>query len=81
MKTITPTDLRKNLFKILDDILESEQPVYVKRKKRNLKIQVEKEESRMDSVRKAQKLKSYTCSEEELIYGTDHWQWDNGDNI
>lgn len=39
MKTVTPTELRNNIYKILDDILQNGMPVEIIRKGRHLRIE------------------------------------------
>ncbi|GAB6097056.1 hypothetical protein JCM14469_33100 [Desulfatiferula olefinivorans] len=39
MKTVTPTELRTNIYKILDEILENDMPIDVIRKGKRLRIE------------------------------------------
>jgi len=45
---VTPTELRKNLYKILDRVLEKNEEVLVRRKGRLLRIKSEKPLGRFD---------------------------------
>lgn len=38
MKTVTPTELRTNIYKLLDEILETGLPLEIKKGKRRLRI-------------------------------------------
>lgn len=48
---ITPTRLRKNLYSVLDEVLESGEPVVIERKGRKLRIVAEPEPNRLANVK------------------------------
>ena len=47
---ITPTELRKNLYKILDQVAEKDEEVLVRRKGKLLRIKSDKPLSRFDKL-------------------------------
>jgi len=50
--TVTATELRKNIYKLLDEVLETGQPLEIERKGKKLKIMPEKPKSKLDNLKK-----------------------------
>ena len=64
MRTVTPTELRKNIYTILDDILNKDMPVEIIRNGRRLRIEpVERENKLKNLVRRPECM---ACDPEEL---------------
>ncbi|MEJ2282145.1 MAG: type II toxin-antitoxin system Phd/YefM family antitoxin [Desulfobacterales bacterium] len=55
MRPISLTALRNNLFKIVDQVIETGNPVLLERKGQKLKIVLEEKKSKLDN------LKSHNC--------------------
>lgn len=55
---LTGTKLRENIYQVLDDVLESGQPVEILRKGRTLRIVPDPSDSRLSRLRKRPTLKS-----------------------
>ena len=67
--TVTPTELRKNLFKLLDEIISSGKTLEVNRNGTILKIVPPKKVSKFDKLKKHGTL---TCPPEDII--ENHWE-------
>ena len=53
MRTLTPTELRSNIYRVLDDILQSGMPVEIIRKGKRLRIEpVEKSDKLQNLVKR-----------------------------
>ena len=50
--TITATELRKNIYKLLDEVLETGHPLEIERKGMKLKIVPDKPKSKLDNLKK-----------------------------
>ena len=70
--TITPSKLRENLYNLLDQVLESGEPLDIKRKGRILRIIPEKKVSKLEKI-KAKKITN--ASDEELINSPWEGEW------
>ena len=55
MRPITLTALRNNLFKIVDQVIQTGNPVFLERKGQKLKIVLEEKKSKLDN------LKPHNC--------------------
>ena len=66
------TELRKNIYNILDEILETGEPIEIQRKGRVLKIIPDKKISKLDRLKKR---KSIIGDDEDIIYldWSEHW--------
>ncbi len=65
MRTVTPTELRKNIYTILDDILNKDMPVEIIRNGRRLRIEpVERENKLKNLVRRPECM---ACDPGELV--------------
>lgn len=49
---VTTTELRKNIYKLLDQVLESGEPLEIVRKSKKLKTVPEKPKSKLDNLKK-----------------------------
>lgn len=49
---VTATELRKNIYKLLDEVLETGKPLEIERNGRKLKISTEKPKSKLDNLKK-----------------------------
>lgn len=57
MRTLTPTELRSNIYTVLDDILQSGMPVEIIRKGRRLRIEpVEKSDKLQKLVKRPESI-------------------------
>lgn len=65
MITVTPTELRNNIYKILDDILQNGMPVEIIRKGRHLRI--EPVEKRDKIKRLVKRPETVTGNPEDLV--------------
>ncbi len=70
--TITPSKLRENLYNLLDQVLESGEPLDINRKGRILHIVPDKKVSKLESI-KAKKITN--ASDEELINSSWEGEW------
>ncbi|MEA1920220.1 MAG: type II toxin-antitoxin system Phd/YefM family antitoxin [Campylobacterota bacterium] len=70
--TITPSKLRENLYNLLDQVLESGEPLDINRKGRILHIIPEKKVSKLEKI-KAKKITK--ASDEELINSSWEGEW------
>ena len=70
--TVTPTDLRKNLFKLLDEVISSGDTLEINRNGTILKIVPPKKVSKFDKLKKHNTL---TCSPEDIIENNWEKEW------
>jgi len=66
-KKITPTFFRANLYKILDEIIETGKSIEIKRKGEKILISLDKKPSLFDKL-KRRSLTPSNLSEDDLIY-------------
>jgi hypothetical protein len=69
---ITPSELRKNLYKLLDQVLLTGEPIEIKRKDKVLKISVEPSKSKLDNLKKRDVL---NCAPDEIIHNNWEKEW------
>lgn len=50
--TVTVTELRKNIYKLLDEVLETGRPLEIERKGKVLKVTPEKPKSKLNKLKK-----------------------------
>ena len=70
--TITPSKLRENLYNILDSVIETKEPLEVKRNGQILMIVPEHKKSRLKAIQ-PKKITSYT--DDELINASWEGEW------
>lgn len=72
---VTPSQLRQNIYKLLDQVLETGIPIEINRKGRKLRIVPEKRKSKLDNLKKRPGL---NCDPEELIHmdWSNEWKWE-----
>ncbi len=70
--TITPTDLRKNLFKLLDEVVSTGKTLEINRNGTILKIIPPKKISKFDKLKKHNTM---TCSPEDIIENNWEKEW------
>jgi len=69
---ITPSKLRQDLYKLLDQVILTGKPLEIKRKNRVLKISVEQPKSKLDNLKKRQVL---NCAPDEIINNNWEKEW------
>jgi hypothetical protein len=69
---ITPSKLRKNLFNILDELIQTGKPIEIKRKNKILKITVEPPKSKLDNLKRRNIL---NCEPDEIIINNWEKEW------
>jgi len=69
---ITPSELRQDLYKLLDQVILTGKPIEIKRKNRVLKIIVEQPKSKIDNLKKRQVL---NCAPDEIINNNWEKEW------
>lgn len=75
MKIITATRLRNDIFKLLDEVLRTKQPLIVKRKGQNIRIEAEQKSSPTESLfSKPPRTKAVIGDSEELV-NLKAWKW------
>ena len=70
--TVTPTDLRKNLFKLLDEVIDRGEILEINRNGTILKIVPPKRVSKFDKLKKHNTMR---CDPEELIENEWEKEW------
>lgn len=76
MKTITPSKLREDIYRILDKVLETGVPVEITRKGRRLKISSEEPANKLANLKKRPYLK---CDPEEIVHMDWSKEWKSHD--
>ncbi len=66
---ITPSELRKNLYNLLDQVILTGKPIEIKRGKKVLKISIEPSKSKLDNLKKSEVL---NFAPDEII--NNHWE-------
>ncbi len=77
--TITPTQLRANLYKVLDQVIETQQPIEINRNGQIVKLVFEKKKNRGKLINLTAHPETL-CVEPETIVHMDwssHWQGEN----
>ena len=69
---VTPTQLRQNLYSLLDQLIQTGQPIEIKRKNKVLKIIVEPPKSKLDNLKKRDVL---NCEPDEIINNNWEEEW------
>jgi prevent-host-death family protein len=75
MKTISATGLRNNIFKLLDEVLKTKQPLIVNRKGQKIRIEVEKKESPTQSLFSKPIRKGVVSGDSEELVNVKVWEW------
>ncbi len=75
MKTLTLTNIRKQIYKIFDHVIETGQPVFVKRKGHIIKIDLEKPMSRTQRLFSQPIRKNVVKGDPEELVHVQSWQW------
>ncbi len=70
--TITPTKLRQNIFKLLDKVAATGEPLEIKRKGIKLKIISVTKKNKLKSLKKRKIL---NCSPEKIIHNNWEKEW------
>lgn len=81
---LSPTELRKNLYRVLDRVLETGVPQEIARGDRRLLIvPTEVDGGRVRNLDDLPRREGLLCSVEELIECSDHWEWnpDAGEDL
>jgi len=69
---VTTTQLRQNLYNLLDQLILTGQPIEIKRKNKVLKIIVEPPKSKLDNLKKRNVL---NCEPDEIINNNWEEEW------
>ncbi len=69
---ITPSELRQNLYNLLDQVILTGKPIQIKRGNKVLKITVEPPKTKLDNLKKRDVLK---CAPDEIIYNNWEKEW------
>jgi hypothetical protein len=69
---ITPSELRKDLYNLLDQVILTGKPIEVKRKDKVVKIMVEPSRSKLDNLKRRNIL---NCEPDEIIYNNWEKEW------
>jgi hypothetical protein len=69
---ITPSELRQNVYNLLDQVIKTGKPIEIKRKNKILKIIMETPKSKLDNLKKREVL---NCSPDEIIYNNWEKEW------
>lgn len=67
---ITPSELRQNLYNLLDQVILTGKPVEIKRKNKVLKIIIEQPKLKLDNLKKREVM---NCKPDEIINN----DWEN----
>ncbi|MCA9409183.1 MAG: type II toxin-antitoxin system Phd/YefM family antitoxin [Candidatus Omnitrophica bacterium] len=72
---VTPSQLRQNIYKLLDQVLETGIPIVINRKGQKLKIISEKKKNKLDNLKKRSLL---NCDPEEIVHmdWSKEWKWE-----
>lgn len=76
MKTISLTAVRRQIYKIFDQVLETGKPVYVKRKGQIIKIDLDRRASRTERLFSQAPRKNVVKGDPEELVDFKSWQWD-----
>ena len=69
---ITPSELRQNLYNLLDQVILTGKPVEIKRKNKVLKIIIEQPKLKLDNLKKREVM---NCKPDEIINNDWEKEW------
>jgi len=69
---ITPSELRQNLYNLLDQVILTGKPVVIKRKNKVLKIIIEQPKLKLDNLKKREVM---NCKPDEIINNDWEKEW------
>lgn len=69
---ITPSELRQNLYNLLDRVILTGEPIEIKRRNKVLKIIVESSKSKIDNLKKRDVL---NCAPDEIVHNNWEKEW------
>lgn len=69
---ITPSEFRKNLYNMLDQVIKTGSPIEIKRKGKVLKVIIDDKPNKLKNLKKRDIIK---CNPEELIYNDWIKEW------
>ena len=75
MKTLNLTTIRRQIYKIFDQVIETGKPVFVKRKGHIIKIDLEKPLSRTQRLFSQPSRKNVVKGDPEELVKVKSWQW------
>ena len=78
MKTLSLTAIRRQIYKIFDQVLETGKPVYVKRKGQIIKIDLYNRMSRTKRLFGQPPRKDVVKGDPEELINFKAWEWDEG---
>jgi len=70
---ITPSELRQNLYNLLDQVILTGKPVEIKRKNKVLKIIIEQPKIKLDNLKKRDVM---NCKPDEIINNNWEKEWE-----
>ena len=76
MRTFSLTSIRRQIYKVFDQVIETGKPVYVKRKGRIIKIDLDKPVSRTERLFSQKVRKDVINGDPESLVNFKTWQWD-----
>lgn len=76
-KRTTLTELRQNIYSVFDEVIKTNEPVYVERKGFQIKLELisNKKEGRL----KALKKRKCVAVSDEILLNDSHWEWSEDD--
>ena len=63
--TINPTEFRKNIYKLLDQVLNTGEPIEIERKGKRIKIVPEKKIKKLDNLKRR---KLFNCDPNDIVH-------------
>ena len=75
MKTISATGLRNDIFKLLDEVLKTRQPLIVNRKGQKIRIEAEKKGSPTQSLFSKPLRTDVVSGDTEELVNVKAWEW------
>lgn len=79
--TITPTQLRENIYKILDQVIETQNPIEILRKGQILKLIIEPKKSRGKLANLMAHPGTLSTDPESIVQMDWSSHWENGDDL
>ena len=70
---ITPSELRQNLYNLLDQVILTGKPIEIKRKNKVLKIIIEQPKIKLDNLKKRDVM---NCKPDEIINNNWEKEWE-----
>ncbi len=70
---ITPSELRRNLYNLLDQVISTGKPIEIKRKNKVLKIIMEQPKLKLKNLKKREVM---NCKPDEIIYNDWEKEWE-----